>query len=81
MSRRIIKKCEDELPANSIDSAILYRTLKKLEDFKKDIKIRLDNICMYHFSGDDMNEFTSFGSTFILIHISFGLFYFYVVGN
>ncbi|WP_028776390.1 PadR family transcriptional regulator [Shimazuella kribbensis] len=29
---RLLQKCEEELPINPIDSAILYRTLKKLED-------------------------------------------------
>lgn len=28
---QLLKKCEDDLPVNPIDSAILYRTLKKLE--------------------------------------------------
>lgn len=28
---RLLQKCEEELPVNPIDSAILYRTLKKLE--------------------------------------------------
>ncbi|WP_128895226.1 PadR family transcriptional regulator [Longirhabdus pacifica] len=29
---KLLQKCEDELPVNPIDSAILYRTLKKLEN-------------------------------------------------
>lgn len=29
---RLLQKCEEELPINPIDSAILYRTLKKLEE-------------------------------------------------
>ena len=29
---KLLQKCEEELPANPIDSAILYRTLKKLEE-------------------------------------------------
>jgi DNA-binding PadR family transcriptional regulator len=29
---KLLQKCEEELPINPIDSAILYRTLKKLED-------------------------------------------------
>lgn len=29
---QLLKKCEDDLPSNPIDSAILYRTLRKLED-------------------------------------------------
>ncbi|MEK4066597.1 PadR family transcriptional regulator [Peribacillus sp. FSL R5-0717] len=29
---KLLKKCEEELPINPIDSAILYRTLKKLEE-------------------------------------------------
>ncbi len=28
---QLLQKCEEELPINPIDSAILYRTLKKLE--------------------------------------------------
>ena len=28
---KLLQKCEEELPINPIDSAILYRTLKKLE--------------------------------------------------
>ncbi|MEH7504737.1 helix-turn-helix transcriptional regulator [Neobacillus drentensis] len=28
---KLLQKCEEELPVNPIDSAILYRTLKKLE--------------------------------------------------
>ncbi|KGR78947.1 PadR family transcriptional regulator [Ureibacillus sinduriensis] len=28
----LLQKCEEELPINPIDSAILYRTLKKLEE-------------------------------------------------
>ncbi|KFM99993.1 PadR family transcriptional regulator [Bacillus clarus] len=28
---QLLQKCEEELPVNPIDSAILYRTLKKLE--------------------------------------------------
>jgi len=28
---KLLQKCEDELPINPIDSAILYRTLKQLE--------------------------------------------------
>ncbi|MEI5908235.1 helix-turn-helix transcriptional regulator [Bacillus spongiae] len=31
---KLLQKCEDELPYNPIDSAILYRTLKKLESEK-----------------------------------------------
>ncbi|OIK15063.1 helix-turn-helix transcriptional regulator [Bacillus sp. MUM 13] len=29
---KLLQKCEEELPINPIDSAILYRTLKKLEE-------------------------------------------------
>ena len=29
---KLLQKCEEELPLNPIDSAILYRTLKKLEE-------------------------------------------------
>ncbi|QWH16435.1 PadR family transcriptional regulator [Bacillus mycoides] len=29
---QLLQKCEEELPVNPIDSAILYRTLKKLEN-------------------------------------------------
>jgi DNA-binding PadR family transcriptional regulator len=29
---KLLQKCEEELPVNPIDSAILYRTLKKLEE-------------------------------------------------
>ncbi|MFD2671450.1 PadR family transcriptional regulator [Marinicrinis sediminis] len=29
---RLLQKCEQEIPVNPIDSAILYRTLKKLEE-------------------------------------------------
>ena len=29
---KLLQRCEEELPINPIDSAILYRTLKKLED-------------------------------------------------
>lgn len=29
---KLLQKCEEELPINSIDSAIIYRTLKKLEE-------------------------------------------------
>jgi DNA-binding PadR family transcriptional regulator len=28
---KLLQKCEEELPVNPIDSAIIYRTLKKLE--------------------------------------------------
>lgn len=28
---KLLQKCEEELPINPIDSAIIYRTLKKLE--------------------------------------------------
>lgn len=28
---KLLQRCEEELPSNPIDSAILYRTLKKLE--------------------------------------------------
>lgn len=28
---KLLQRCEDELPSNPIDSAILYRTLKQLE--------------------------------------------------
>ncbi|WP_314066441.1 PadR family transcriptional regulator [uncultured Vagococcus sp.] len=28
---QLVKRCEEEIPFNSIDSAIVYRTLKKLE--------------------------------------------------
>ncbi|WP_335872540.1 PadR family transcriptional regulator [Bacillus sp. 2205SS5-2] len=28
---KLLRKCEEELPFNPIDSAIIYRTLKKLE--------------------------------------------------
>lgn len=29
---QLLQKCDEELPVNPIDSAILYRTLKKLEN-------------------------------------------------
>lgn len=29
---QLVKRCEEEIPFNSIDSAIVYRTLKKLEE-------------------------------------------------
>jgi DNA-binding PadR family transcriptional regulator len=29
---KLLQKCEEELPVNPIDSAILYRTLKQLEN-------------------------------------------------
>lgn len=29
---KLLQKCKEELPINPIDSAILYRTLKKLEE-------------------------------------------------
>ena len=29
---KLLQKCEEELPINPIDSAIIYRTLKKLEN-------------------------------------------------
>lgn len=29
---KLLQKCEEELPINPIDSSILYRTLKKLEE-------------------------------------------------
>lgn len=29
---KLLQKCEEKLPINPIDSAILYRTLKKLEE-------------------------------------------------
>jgi len=29
---KLLQRCEEELPINPIDSAILYRTLKKLEE-------------------------------------------------
>lgn len=28
---QLLQKCQDEIPVNPIDSAIIYRTLKKLE--------------------------------------------------